>query len=253
MEELTEKFERQKSKLNLISIKGLEKTAFAGQKKGGGEEEIKKIKVISKVQHYVQQGISRVEDIFRESLQMLKLAQLKEEELKNKLAEQEKQNRFWEEANEVIEAKLNEAEERRLDLQKEIRELQSREGKTEELQKQIEEKLICQEIELKQKEEQIDLLRSKMEKFTQSLESVELQKQMVEELGKQNMKELEEVAEKTRLRMCEAERTIFRLESSNQILEEELGNVRKTKEELERELETEAQKPKFKEMGKKGL
>ena len=66
------------------------------------------IKTITKVQNYMKECISNVEKLFKESLELLKFSKLKEEELKQKMANKDNQIRFWENANEEIESRLNE-------------------------------------------------------------------------------------------------------------------------------------------------
>lgn len=251
LEDLTERFERKKSKLQLISIKGLEKTAFAGQDEAGKTQEIRKIKMISKVQKYVQQGLGRVEGIFRETLELLRFAQLKEEDLKHKLSEQEKQNRFWERTNEEIEAKLDEAEDNRRELRSELEDLHRKLEQSRESAEHCENKLLKQEIELRRKNEEIAWLRSSMHQSTKDLEEVEREKQLMEDLKRKQADEVDERDRQNRAKIEQAHLTIRRLESSNQMLEDELDSVRKNNASLERELEREVERFKFKEWSKR--
>lgn len=246
LEQLSERFERRKSKLKLISIRGLEKTAFAGLKKGDKQDEVRKIQTISKVQKYVQEGLARMENIFRESLELIKLARLSEEDLRNKLSEQEQQNRFWERTNEQIEAKLDEAESRRRELAREVRELHQKNQRNQKWLEERENQLMAREEDLRRRDQEIGWLRSTMRQSTLDLEEVEKEKQMLENLKKERLAEMQEKERKNRFEIERAQTTILRLESSNKILEEELGSVRKNQKQLEEELEKETERFKLK-------
>lgn len=240
LQELREKFERQKSKLNILSVKGLEKTAFVG--KSQKEKEAEKIQMVSKVQKYMQDSIGKVEAIFQESLELLKDAQLKEEELRIKIEEKEKQNRFWEQANEEIERKLGELDSEKNELKRRLREMDLEKRKAEKELTRREQDLLQRERELADKEVQIYRLNSEMRESSVNLQLMEDQKSMALQMKDLTREELERVERENLRKEENASLAISQLREQKDELCRELEEMRRSKVDLEKELRMEKER-----------
>jgi DNA repair exonuclease SbcCD ATPase subunit len=243
LQELREKFEKQKSKLNILSMKGLEKTAFVGKQKAESEDE--KIKVITKVQNYMKDSIGKVEQIFKESLDLLKFAQLREEELKNKIKEKEKQNKFWEKTNEDIEQKMTEIDLQKLDLEKQLNQMEKQKQKAENELNKRENDLIQRERELFEKENEIYQLNNNMRQSSFNLQLMEDQKSMAEQIKTLTQDELKRVEEENEVMEFNTGVKINELQDQKKKLEKELESMKQSKVELEKELKKEQERNKL--------
>jgi hypothetical protein len=236
IQELSEKFEKQKLKLNILSVKGLEKTAFLNKKSEKGKGEKKKIKTITKVQSYMKECISNVEKLFKESLELLKISKLKEEELKQKMVSKDNQIKFWENANEEIESRLNEINLEKIELKKELKEIKNNKLKTEKMLKKREDEIILREKELRQREDEIDMLRSDMRQSNVNLRLMEDQKSMAEEMKVFTQEELKKIEEESKFNEINSKKMMQKLQNKNLELKKELDYMTKSNKDLENEM-----------------
>jgi hypothetical protein len=249
LKELKEEFNKQKSKLNILSVKGLEKTAFLNNDEK--KEEKDKIKVISKVQNYMKDSILKVDKIFKESLEMLKFSQLKEEELKQKILEKEKQNQFWEKTNEEIEMKLNEMDIKNIELERELNDLKNQQSKTDRILKKREDEILQRENELQAKQDEIVNLQVNMKQSNLDLRFMEDQKSMAEKIKDFTKEELKKTEEENKINQLSAKKMISSLNQEKEKLKEELEIMRQSKRELENELDQQKKNSKTKDWCKK--
>jgi chromosome segregation ATPase len=184
----------------------------------------------------MKECISKVDKIFGESLEMLRFSQLKEEELKQKVMEKDKQIEFWVSTNEDVEFKLTEMDAKKIELENELREIKTNNIRTEKKLKKREDEVMAREKELRQRENEIDLLRLDMRQSNMDLRLMEDQKSMAMEIKDLTKEELKNREEEYLSNQIILKNTIKDLKEKNKKLEMDLDELTHQNENLGNEL-----------------
>jgi DNA repair exonuclease SbcCD ATPase subunit len=214
--QLSNQFNKEWNKLEVLCTKGLEKTAFHKNSKESKEES--KINIISRVKEYIQVCGSRINTVFTESMNALESLQYKEKTLKSELEEQRKQIKFWEKTNEQIESQLNEVDEEKLGLAEQVRQLTQTIRTLKDNEKKYDLIINAKDQELVQKDKDIDNLLRKLHEKDESYKMVESEKSLAEQLQKDTFVNLVQFQDKNKKEKQSAEKEITSLNQINQTL-----------------------------------
>lgn len=214
--QLTNQFNKEWKKLEVLCTKGLEKTAFYKAPKGGKEED--KINIISRVKDYIEICGNRINSVFMESMNALENIQQKENILKSEIEQQDKQIKFWEKTNEQIESQLNEVDEEKLTLISQIKQLNQTIENLKFNEKNYDLIINSKNQEIIKKDQEITTLMSKLQEKDENYKMVESEKSLAVKLQKDTFVDLVEFQDKNKKQKQSAQKEITSLNEINKTL-----------------------------------
>lgn len=232
--ELSDQFEKEWNKLEILCTKGLEKTAFLGSKLGNEES---KIKMISKVKDYISVCGEKLNSIFIEGMNALRSSQQNEAKLNLEIEQKNKQIEIWEKTNEEIETHLNEVDDQKLNLNNIIKELKNELQNLKKNEKNYELIISSKNEELFRKDNEIGTLLSKLQEKDKNYKQVESEKSLAEKLQKDAFINLEEFQNINKKQTQTTQNEIKSLNNLNKNLNQSLKNEVNIKKTLIQELE----------------
>ena len=230
------RFEREKHRIEKLSLRALEKAAKTGNKTSEKKWATESIEFVSKIQEAMQRRTSKLDTIFRSALSAVRLEERKRSETETRLAELKKENKYWQKVNERIESQLNKVDGEKIDLEVKLKE----EGEAQDrLRRQIrvgDIELASKEQQIREKHLEIQDMRKVVDESDRRVRQAEVEKGAVEFKQEQATQDLEEARQDKLLNQRSAEKEILNLVSTNQDLERYLETEQTQKLDLEQEI-----------------
>ena len=233
---LEARFERQKHRIEKLSLRALETAAKTGNKTSKEKWATESIEFVSKIQEAMQRRTLKLDSIFRSALSAVRLEERKRSETETRLTELKKENKYWQKVNERIESQLNKVDGEKMDLEMKLKE-------EAEVQDRLRRQIKVGDIELANKEQQIrekhmeiQDMRKVVDESDRRVRQAEVEKGAVEFKQEQATQDLVEARKDKLMNQRSAEKEILNLVSTNQDLERILESEHTEKLDLEQEI-----------------